>query len=101
MVKNCENSVFRVIFVKKKKEFLGSGLFSRDGRVTGNKHLLFVGPTFMKIKIINITLSYQRLALDGMFNVIYLIPRCSSPIVIHKLDYGRIMMSLTWELSLM
>ena len=43
MVKNYENSVFRVIFVKKKEEdLLGSGPFSRDGRVTGNKHL-FLG----------------------------------------------------------
>ena len=37
IVKKCENSVFRVIFVNKKKELLGSGPFSRDGRVTGNK----------------------------------------------------------------
>ena len=41
-VKNCEKSVFRVIYVKKKKkESLGSGPFPRDGRVTGNKHLFF------------------------------------------------------------
>ena len=36
-VTNCENSVFRVIYVGGKN--LGSGPFPRDGRVTGNKHL--------------------------------------------------------------
>ena len=39
MVKKCENSVFRVIFVNKTKDLLGSGPFSRDGRLTGNKHI--------------------------------------------------------------
>ena len=37
VVKNCENSVFRVIFVFKQEEWLGSGPFPRDGRVTGNQ----------------------------------------------------------------
>ena len=44
IVKNCENSVFRVIFVNKNKnDLLGSGPFSRDGRVTGNKHIFCLG----------------------------------------------------------
>ena len=44
MVKNCENSVFRVIFVKKKKKrFARVGTIFRDGRVTGNKHIFFLG----------------------------------------------------------
>ena len=38
-VKICKNRVFRVIYVFFKR--LGSGLFPRDGRVTGNKHLFF------------------------------------------------------------
>ena len=34
MVKNCENSVFPVIYVNKKiKESLGSGPFPRDSRL--------------------------------------------------------------------
>ena len=41
LVKNCENSVFRVIYVKEEEKSLGSGPFHRDGRVTGNKHLFF------------------------------------------------------------
>ena len=39
MVKNCENSVFQVIFVKKYKKNARVGTISRDGRVTGNKHI--------------------------------------------------------------
>ena len=42
-VNNCENSVFRVIFVRKEKDLLGSGPFSRYGRVTGNKHIFLLG----------------------------------------------------------
>ena len=36
-------TVFRVIFVKKIKKLLGSGPFSRDGRVTGTKHIFLLG----------------------------------------------------------
>ena len=38
---NCENSVFRVIYVLKKEEekSLGSGPFPRYGGITGNKHI--------------------------------------------------------------
>ena len=46
-VKNCENSVFWVVYVKKKKKSLGSGPFPRNGRVTGNKRLLFYRPYSM------------------------------------------------------
>ena len=38
--KHCENSVFLGDFCFT-KYLLGSGPFSRDGRVTGNKHILF------------------------------------------------------------
>ena len=51
----CENSVFRVIFVKKKKRFARVGTFSRDGRVTGNKHILFYALSMFLInRMINI-----------------------------------------------
>ena len=40
MVKKC--GVFRVIFVLK-TDLLGSGPFSRDCRVTGNKHIFLLG----------------------------------------------------------
>ena len=41
MVKHWENSVFGVIFVKKNKKIARVGTISRDGRMTGNKHILF------------------------------------------------------------
>ena len=71
--KNYENSVFRVIFEKKrkeKKERLGSGPFPRDGRVTGNKALFCLGLS-RKLKLVG-TLPLLCLSLALSLSYIYL-----------------------------
>ena len=68
MVKNDENSVFRVIYVRKKEKSLGSGPFPRDGRVTGNKHLFF------RPKLLNkLTLFKSRRGMSCLFQGLFLV----------------------------
>ena len=91
MVKNVKTVFFRWFLLKKYKKLLGSGPFYRNGRVTGNKHISFVGLIYLisshqyrstiycrKTYIINPKL-YIKPGLRGKYNI-----TCMSDIVQNK-----------------
>ena len=52
IVKNCKKQCFSSDFCKiKKKRFARVGTISRDGRVTGNKHIFCLGLRYMNVLI--------------------------------------------------